>query len=113
MGIDHAGHEHGGGSTEYSQAVSNVDQMLAVAVPIWLGLGYSVLVTADHGHDGHRYHGGTEDVVRNVPLYTIPADGEGRGVQAEVLSQLQVAPTICAALGIDAPETMEAKPFDW
>jgi predicted AlkP superfamily pyrophosphatase or phosphodiesterase len=113
MGIDHAGHEHGGSSTEYSQAVSNVDQMLAIAVPNWIRLGYSVLVTSDHGHDAHRYHGGTEAAVRNVPLYAIAADGRGRGEQGEVLSQLQVAPTICTALGLEIPETMQAKPFEW
>jgi len=113
MGIDHAGHNRGGDSTEYCQAVSNLDQMLAVAIPIWIGLGYCVIVTSDHGHDGHRYHGGTEDVVRNVPLYAIPADGHGSGLQAEVISQLQVAPTICRRLGLDIPETMGSQPLDW
>lgn len=113
MGIDHAGHDHGRDSAQYGRAVSDLDQLLARVVPTWLELGYSVLVTADHGHDQHNSHGGTTDDVRNVPLYAIPADGQGQGQQAGVLSQLQVAPTLCAALGIDAPSTMQAKPFAW
>jgi len=113
MGIDHAGHENGRASGQYARAVSDLDQMLAIAIPEWLELGYSVLVTADHGHDAHRYHGGTSDDVRNVPLYTIPADGKGGGHRDEVLSHLQVAPTICAALGLDVPKTMQAVPFSW
>ncbi len=113
MGIDHAGHDHGRESRQYNQAVSDLDQLLARVIPVWHELGYSVLVTSDHGHDDHRYHGGTEDVVRNCPLYAIPADGEGSGPQPEVLSHLQVAPTLCVALGIEAPATMLAKPFAW
>ncbi len=113
MGIDNAGHDHGVASTEYAQAVSDIDELLADAVPRWLGLGYSVLVTADHGHDEHKYHGGTEDGVRNVPIYAVPRDGSGRGVQPELLSHLQVAPTICKELGVAVPATMKASPFVW
>lgn len=113
MGIDHAGHTHGRDSVEYNQAITNLDGALALAIPAWLAAGYSVLVTADHGHDGHKYHGGTDDAVRNVPLYAVRPDGAGRGNRAEVLSHLQVAPTLCAALGLDPEPTMKAEPFDW
>ncbi|NND04572.1 MAG: hypothetical protein HKN91_17490, partial [Acidimicrobiia bacterium] len=113
MGIDHAGHDHGVNSTEYAHAVSDLDELLAGAIPGWLALGYSVIVTADHGHDLHKRHGGTEDGVRNVPVYAIPRDGTGRGDQSEVLSHLQVAPTICTELGVPVPDTMKSPPFAW
>lgn len=113
MGLDHAGHTYGRDSDEYNQAVTNLDAMLALAIPAWLELGYSVLVTADHGHDAHKYHGGTVDEVRNVPMYAMRADGRGRGTQDAVLSHLQVAPTLCRALGIEAAPTMRAEPFAW
>lgn len=113
MAVDYAGHSHGRGSSEYNRAVSDLDSLLAQVVPVWHQLGYSVLVTADHGHDDHKYHGGTTEDVRNVPIYGLPADGQGRGVQPDVLSQLQVAPTLCVALGVEAPTTMQAKPFAW
>lgn len=113
MGVDHAGHDHGVNSSEYAQAVTDLDALLAVTIPGWLALGYSVLVTADHGHDEHKYHGGTEDGVRNVPVYALPRDGSGRGDTAEFLSHLQVAPSLCVELGIPVPETMGANPFQW
>ena len=113
MGVDHAGHDHGVTSTEYAHAVSDLDELLAGTVPGWLALGYSVLVTADHGHDEHKYHGGTEDGVRNVPVYAAPRDGAGRGEQQDLLSHLQVAPTICTELGVSVPQTMVAPPFQW
>lgn len=113
MGIDHAGHDHGGPSTEYAQAVSDLDQLLAGVIPQWLALGYSVLVTSDHGHDDHRYHGGTEDAVRNVPVYAISRHGAGQGLLNRRLSHLQVAPTLCTELGVPVPETMHAAPFEW
>lgn len=113
MGVDHAGHDHGVNSSEYAHSVSNVDELLAVAVPLWVGLGYSVIVTADHGHDEHKSHGGTEEGVRNVPLYAIPRAGTGRGDTGELISHLQVAPTICSELGIPIPGSMTAAPFTW
>ncbi|MCP3976257.1 MAG: alkaline phosphatase family protein [bacterium] len=113
MGIDHAGHLHGRGSDDYNQAVTNLDMILALAIPALLELGYSVLVTADHGHDDHKYHGGTGDDVRDVPMYCIRPNGGGNGVQPDVLSHLQVAPTLCHALGIEPAPTMRAEPFAW
>ncbi|HDH02849.1 MAG TPA: alkaline phosphatase family protein, partial [Actinobacteria bacterium] len=94
MGVDLAGHRHGRDSGEYNRAVTYMGDGLARAVPAWLDLGYSVLVTADHGHDAHKQHGGTTDDVRNVPLYAIRPDGSGLGIQDQQASQLQVAPTV-------------------
>lgn len=113
MGIDHAGHTSGRDSAQYNQAVSDLDGMLAMAIPAWLDLGYSVLVTSDHGHDEHKYHGGTVDEVRNVPVYTIRPSGTGRGRQDAMLSHLQVAPTLCRALGVEPAATMQAQSFEW
>ena len=111
MAIDHAGHVHGHGSAEYRHAIGHLDELLATAIPRWLGLGYSVIVTADHGHDDHRHHGGTEDKVRNVPLYVVSVGGGGAGASDEVVSHLQVAPTLLELLGVSFPATMEAPPL--
>ena len=111
MAIDHAGHEHGQASQEYRRAIGHLDELLATAIPRWLGLGYTVIVTADHGHDDHRHHGGTEDKVRNVPLYVVPAGGNGTGAAGEMVSHLQVAPTVLELLGVPAPSTMETGPL--
>lgn len=113
MGIDHAGHDFGAASSEYANAVSQLDELLATALPELLGLGYSILVTADHGHDAHRNHGGTEDSVRNVPLYAMSADGAGRGLQGDTISHLQVAPTVLETIGVPVPGAMRGQPLRW
>jgi len=113
MGVDLAGHRHGRDSAEYNRAVTYMGDGLARAIPSWLELGYSVLVTADHGHDPYKQHGGTTDDVRNVPLYAIRQSANGLGHQQEQASQLQIAPTLCEALGLTIPDTMKEPPFEW
>jgi len=113
MGVDHAGHRFGRDTDKYNRAVTYADILLAHAVPAWLELGYSVIVTSDHGHDQFRAHGGTTDDVRNVPLYAIRKSVAGFGYQDDQASQLQVAPTVCQALGLPIPDTMKAEPIAW
>jgi phosphoglycerol transferase MdoB-like AlkP superfamily enzyme len=55
-----------------------------------------------------RLHGGTTSDVRDVPLYWIKPGDAGRGDTHEVISQLQIAPTICKLLGLEIPKTMKA-----
>jgi predicted AlkP superfamily pyrophosphatase or phosphodiesterase len=105
MGCDHLGHLHGGASPEYRTNATRVDSLLATFIPTWEELGYRVMVTADHGMNADGYHGGTLDDVRHIPFYDLGAD-PADAVEADA-PQTAVAPTVLAAMGLPAPETMK------
>ncbi len=111
LGVDHAGHEHGGNSTAYRNAVRKQDDYLAVAIPQWQDAGYTVLVMGDHGHPADKDHGGTSAEERYVPLYAISVIGDGRGDTGEIVDHTHIAPTICDLLGLDTPGTMTGSPI--
>jgi predicted AlkP superfamily pyrophosphatase or phosphodiesterase len=111
MGMDYLGETYGSDSPEYRNNAIFQDMALADLIPKWLELGYTVLVTADHGINNDRLHGGTLPGVRHVPLYVIPADGNGKGDTGRQVPQLAVAPTLCRLLGIPAPKTMKERPL--
>jgi arylsulfatase A-like enzyme len=73
--------------------------------------GYNILVTGDHGMGAHDSHGGATPDVREVPLYLIRPGVEGEGDTGTVISQLQIAPTVCKLLGVPIPETMKQPPI--
>jgi hypothetical protein len=99
MGVDHAGHSHGGRSSEYAAAVRQQDELLATVLPAWIGAGYTVVVTSDHGHLAEGGHGGTEDDVVSTPLYVMTPEG-GRGDTGRTVPNTAVAPGIWARLGV-------------
>ncbi len=106
MGMDDTGHRYGPEGHEYNNHATFIDQALAMLVPEWQRKGYVVMVTADHGMTVHHSHGGSQAEARRVPLYRIgPASGEAR--RAEV-SQLSIAPTVLAILGLPAPDSMHS-----
>jgi phosphoglycerol transferase MdoB-like AlkP superfamily enzyme len=43
-----------------------------------------------------------------VPLFLIQPGIQGLGDTGQVLSQLQIAPTICKLLGLSIPQTMKS-----
>lgn len=110
MMLDTMGEAHGAQSQEYRQQVIIQDQIIAHLTPLALKLGYTILVTADHGISDDCMHGGTTDDVRRVPLYVITGE-EGLGNTGETLSQLQIAPTVLQLLGVPIPDTMKAAPI--
>lgn len=99
MNIDDAGHRFGSESDEYHMAAAKLNVMLSAVMPIWLEQGYSVLVTADHGMNNHRLHGGNTSGQRDVVLYLF-AQGIHRGdfSEGKEISQLCVAPLLCRLL---------------
>jgi predicted AlkP superfamily pyrophosphatase or phosphodiesterase len=111
MGMDHAGETFGANSAEYRNQAVVQDQIMAELFPAFLALEYSLLITADHGINDDRMHGGTRPDVRHVPLYLIRPGGEGEGNSYRLVSQLQIAPTICRLLGLPIPETMAEPPL--
>lgn len=106
MGMDDFGHKYGPDSNQYHKNAIRQDVMLANLIPEWMERGYNILVTGDHGMGADKLHGGTTAEVREVPLYLIRPGTHGAGDTGEVISQLQIAPTVCKLLNVPIPETM-------
>ena len=111
MGMDDIGHKYGADTSEYRSQAIRQDVMLANLIPEWMEGGYNVLVTGDHGMNADGMHGGATPDVREVPLFLIRPGVPGEGDTGEVISQLQIAPTVCKLLGIPIPETMKQPPI--
>ena len=111
MGMDHTGETCGANSSEYRGHANRQDRWLATYLTEWMERGYTILVTSDHGMNADGLHGGTTPEVREVPVYFIRPGLAGKGDTSEVVSQLQIAPTICRLLELEIPETMKAAPL--
>jgi predicted AlkP superfamily pyrophosphatase or phosphodiesterase len=82
MGLDLAGHRHGGESDAYRYAARRLDQLLAQCLPRWHAAGYDLLLTSDHGMQADGWHGGPLPAEREVPLVWLPCQalqGEPEG----------------------------------
>jgi predicted AlkP superfamily pyrophosphatase or phosphodiesterase len=111
MGMDHAGETYGADSPEYRKHAIGQDMWLATFVSEWLEAGYNILLTADHGVNADGHHGGTLPEVREVPLFIMQPEQAGKGDTQAVVSQLQLAPTLCKLLDVPIPETMQHPPL--
>lgn len=111
MGMDYKGHIYGSDSKEYRNQAIIQDTLLAPLINEWMDLDYTILVTGDHGVNADHAHGGTTPEVRELPLYVIRPDVPGEGDTNQVLSQLQIAPTICKLMNLPIPDTMKHQPF--
>ncbi len=105
MGIDYAGHCFGGESSEYRNRTIAMDSLLAQYVPRWQSAGYTVVITADHGMNADKNHGGPLPDVRETPLFCL-GSGFEPGVHRDELSQLAIAPLLCNLLGITVSDAM-------
>lgn len=112
MGMDYHGETFGSDSSEYRNQAIKQDAMLAPLLVEWKERGYTVLVTGDHGINSDGAHGGTTPEQREVPLFVIQPNGQGRGDTGETVSQLQIAPTVLKLLDVTIPETMKSKPLE-
>jgi predicted AlkP superfamily pyrophosphatase or phosphodiesterase len=106
MGADTQGHLHGASSLAYQCSVENSINCLSYYLPFWLGEGYSVLFTADHGMDDLGTHFGDTEQQRNVPLYIVSDAVEKGNFSDHDISQLNIAPLVCSILGIPRAEGM-------
>lgn len=113
MGMDFVGEQHGGISLAYRKQAIMQDGIISYFLPLALNMGYTVLVTADHGISDDGVHGGSLDTMRQVPLYIIPSEQTGSGDTGETISQLRIAPTLCRLLDLPVPETMVQLPLTW
>ena len=91
MGLDNAGHVHGGESSAYDLAARKLDMALALLAPHWLADGYDIVVTSDHGMGADRMHGGGAPEEREVPFVWAPAGGDASQAPASwPTSQLEI-----------------------
>lgn len=100
--VDVAGHEDGADSDEYRAAVAATDDLLARLLARVDLERDTVILVSDHGHIDAGGHGGREEEVVEVPLILAGA-GIVRGAGVEHVRLVDVAPTLCALLGIPAP----------
>lgn len=108
MGLDYAGETFGADSREYRNRAITQDAQLAPHIVEWLGRGYVVLVTGDHGINKDGAHGGPAPEQREVPLYLIRPNAAGAGNTNQIVSHLQIAPTILKLMALPISETMKS-----
>lgn len=111
MGMDYHGETFGADTKEYRNHAIYQDSKLAPLIIEWRERGYTILVTGDHGINADGAHGGATSDQRDVPLFLIQPEVEGRGDTGELASHLQIAPTILNLLKIEIPETMKRQPL--
>jgi len=98
MNIDNAGHKAGIDSAHYRNTVRHSDNELSNYLPGWIDAGYQVLITADHGMNDDKTHGGTLSTERDIPLFVI---GECFSHQQSCApKQTEICGVICELLGI-------------
>ncbi len=107
MGMDYHGETYGSDSKEYRNHAIRQDAWLAPLIQEWMERDYIILVTGDHGVNKDGAHGGTTSEQREVPLFCIQPKVKGRGDTGEIISQLQIAPTVLNLLDVPIPETMK------
>lgn len=66
-----------------------------------------VVITADHGHVDVGGHGGTADVVMKIPFIVYKKNSNLRVNQVSQITNLDVAPSLAALLGIPVPRHAE------
>ncbi len=107
---DSAGHDFGGLSPEYLETAKAVDGCLRQVVGTFDDGQTTFLITSDHGHIHRRGgggHGGGEEEVLEVPLVLFGrAIRENSGWKGD---QVDIAPTICALLGLPLAATNQGR----
>ena len=71
MSIDEAGHRSGLDSSHYRNTTRRSDKELSEYLPTWIEAGYQIIITADHGMNTDKSHGGSLSEERDIPLYVI------------------------------------------
>lgn len=111
--VDHAGHESGHGTPEYTAAVEEADRLIGLVLAALGDSGMMehslVLVTSDHGGKG-KGHGGSTMGELEIPWIIL-----GRGVipgreLAPTVNTYDTAATVAYALGLTPPKCWIARP---
>ncbi|AFU03679.1 alkaline phosphatase family protein [Nocardia brasiliensis] len=113
--VDHAGHQDGGASDEYLDAVRRIDAQVgriaaavdarALANP---GERWTILVTADHGHTPKGGHGGqSADETTNFVIARGPDFAAGSTTSRFTL--VDITPTVVDLLGVAASPDFDGR----
>jgi predicted AlkP superfamily pyrophosphatase or phosphodiesterase len=101
---DDAGHSSGWGSRDYARALATVDRCLGVLVDAIdaspLGAATLIIVTADHGGEGHSHSDGGSDVVRRIPWLARGPRIEARSIITDPVDTFDTAATAFAMLNL-------------
>ncbi len=98
MSIDEAGHHSGIDSTHYRNTTRRSDKELSEYLPIWIEAGYQIIITADHGMNSDKSHGGSLAEEREIPLYVIGNRFSHQTACAP--KQTEICGIICELLGL-------------
>ena len=104
---DAASHDFGSRSPLALEIYALEDDCLSQILPLVVSSSTVVMVEADHGHVDRGGHGGDEPEVLHVPL--VMAGGPVRSGVSFKAEQVDVAPTICALLGLPLPTTSQGR----
>ena len=108
--VDEAGHEFGGGSPEYAQAVvnvgANIQAILAAVAAAEAATGddWSIIITTDHGHQqsldilGHGFQSPKE--TSSFVIFDQAGDHTTDGSQNLNYSTVDITPTILSLFGV-------------
>ncbi len=98
MSVDEAGHRSGLDSSHYRNTARRSDKELSEYLPTWIEAGYQIMITADHGMNTDKSHGGSLAEERDIPLYVI---GDRFSHQAGCApKQTEICGVICELLEI-------------
>lgn len=117
MDVDEMGHRHGGVSEAYLEAALINDRCIEEFMESIPNPEDSVvIITGDHGHTDTGGHGGLEKEAAEIKV-AFYGKGVAAGGQLEGYTQLDLAPTIAAILGLPFTSYMEgrivADAFTW
>jgi hypothetical protein len=118
--VDEAGHSYGGGSPEYTAAVTNVSNniqaiMDAVAArELATGEDWTVIVTTDHGHQqvkgfGHGFQSPNE--TSSFIIADFAGDDANDGKQNLGYSNADITPTIVSLFGVPLRSDFDGVPM--
>lgn len=109
MEVDEMGHRHGGTSEAYLEAALKNDRCIEEFVSSMPNPEESVIIiTGDHGHTDGGGHGGLEKEAVEIKV-VFAGKGVATGVIPEGYTQLDLAPTIAALLGLPFTSYMEGR----
>lgn len=121
VGVDEAGHEHGGDSPQYRAAVISASQNLRLimeAIDVWEGLNpgeeWTVIVTTDHGHQpqlgfGHGFQSPAE--TSSFVIFDLEGDGGNDNKQNLAYNTADITPTIISLFGIPQRSDFDGTPM--
>ncbi|MGO2507391.1 MAG: alkaline phosphatase family protein [Vibrio hibernica] len=105
MNIDDTGHKFGLDSRQYRNCARGADIHLSNYIDAWIGDGYQVMVTSDHGMNNDLSHGGILPEEREVPLFVIGdafshQPNQNSGLLPAEIKQTEICGSVCQLLGL-------------